>query len=221
MLHARDDFLADIAALAEIEPAEIVHVGVMREGVAKGEVAPDLGDTQTDAVGVIGRLVHFIRARTGERGFFGEDRAPAERGEAGVGEDDAIDRRRLSAPERHDLARRALIGDRHLGAQPIERHALHEVGDAVERQIEQETVAVGHDEEVGLDLSLRREQRAEAGLALRRARHIVRHDVLQEALAVGACDPHYAAIAEPCMRPITHRHGSHARRGVVRPRALP
>src|SRR3984885_14655544 len=50
VLHARNDLLADIAALVEIDPMEEVEIGVVREGVAIGEIEPALrrsyGDTQ-------------------------------------------------------------------------------------------------------------------------------------------------------------------------------
>ena len=39
MLHARDDFLADKAALLEIDPVQLVEQRLMREGVAEGIVA--------------------------------------------------------------------------------------------------------------------------------------------------------------------------------------
>src|SRR5579883_3438444 len=38
MLHARDHFLADEAALLEVDAAELVHIGFMREGIVVGEV---------------------------------------------------------------------------------------------------------------------------------------------------------------------------------------
>ena len=51
MLHARNDFLADIAALVEIDPMEKIEIGVVREGVRIGEIQAALGrpdgDTET------------------------------------------------------------------------------------------------------------------------------------------------------------------------------
>ena len=53
MLHARHHLLADVAALAEIDAGELVHVGVVGEGVAEGEVDAAFGDAERDAVGVV------------------------------------------------------------------------------------------------------------------------------------------------------------------------
>ena len=59
MAHARDDLLADIAALVEIDAMQQVEVGVMREGVAIGEIDAALRHADADAqrlvvVGVLG-----------------------------------------------------------------------------------------------------------------------------------------------------------------------
>ena len=49
MLHARDDLLADVAALVEIDAVEQVEVGVVREGVAVGEIDAALRHADGDA----------------------------------------------------------------------------------------------------------------------------------------------------------------------------
>src|SRR5580704_848109 len=54
MVHAADDLLADIAALLEIDAAEHIHQSLVWESLAKGEILASRGDTQRDAMGVIG-----------------------------------------------------------------------------------------------------------------------------------------------------------------------
>ena len=53
MLHARDDFLADIAAFGEIDAAELVHVGLVRKGVAIAEIEAALRHAERDAVRLV------------------------------------------------------------------------------------------------------------------------------------------------------------------------
>ncbi len=54
MLHARDDLLADIAALLEADAAGLVEQHVMREGVAELVVGPAFGNAVGDAQGLPG-----------------------------------------------------------------------------------------------------------------------------------------------------------------------
>ena len=53
MLHARDHLLADIAAFGEIDAAELVHVGLVREGVAVAEIDAALRNAERDAVRLV------------------------------------------------------------------------------------------------------------------------------------------------------------------------
>ena len=53
MLHARDDLLADIAALVEIDPVEKIEIGVVREGVRIGEIEAALGRADGDAQALV------------------------------------------------------------------------------------------------------------------------------------------------------------------------
>ena len=53
MLHARDDFLADIAAFGEIDAAELVHVGLVREGVAVAEIEAALRHAERYAMRLV------------------------------------------------------------------------------------------------------------------------------------------------------------------------
>jgi hypothetical protein len=61
MLGARHDFLADIAALVEIDAAELIHVSFMGKGVAINEINPAARYAERDAV-------RFIVLRARQRG---------------------------------------------------------------------------------------------------------------------------------------------------------
>ncbi len=53
MLHARDDLLADIAALVEIDAGKTVHVGLVRERIAVHEIEPAARHAERDAMGLV------------------------------------------------------------------------------------------------------------------------------------------------------------------------
>jgi hypothetical protein len=53
MLHARDDFLADIAAFAEIDAVQLVEQGFVREGFAEAIIQAAFRDAKSYAIGVI------------------------------------------------------------------------------------------------------------------------------------------------------------------------
>ena len=53
MLHARHHLLADIAALVEIDAGELIHVGLVREGIAIDEVEPAARHAKRDAVRLV------------------------------------------------------------------------------------------------------------------------------------------------------------------------
>ena len=53
MLYARHDFLADIAALGEINAAELIHIGFMGKRVALGKVEAAGRHTERDAMCLI------------------------------------------------------------------------------------------------------------------------------------------------------------------------
>ena len=55
VLDARDDLLADEAALGEIDALELIHVGLVREGIAVDEVGPAARHPERDAVRLIVR----------------------------------------------------------------------------------------------------------------------------------------------------------------------
>src|SRR5690606_32039012 len=65
MLHARNDLLPDIAALAEADAICLVQKNVVREGIAKLIVLAAFGDAMGDAQAVPGRwIVAFLCGRT-------------------------------------------------------------------------------------------------------------------------------------------------------------
>ena len=67
MLHARHHLLADVAAFVEIDAGELVHVGLVREGVAIDEVEPAARHAQRDAVRLVGRRLEQLCAKVGRR----------------------------------------------------------------------------------------------------------------------------------------------------------
>ena len=73
MLHARHHLLADIAALVEIDAGELVHVGLVREGVAVDEVEPAARHAERDAVRLVGLRLDQLGAEIG-RGLLGQMR---------------------------------------------------------------------------------------------------------------------------------------------------
>ena len=88
MLDARDHLLPDIAAFVEIDAGELVHVGLVREGVAIDEIHAAARHAERDAVRLDRLGVGEPRAEIG--GCLGgqmrrQHAAHAERGQARVG----------------------------------------------------------------------------------------------------------------------------------------
>ena len=67
MLHPRHHFLADITAFGEIDAAELIHVGLMREGVAVTEISAAPRHAKRDAVRFIVARIDQYRAELGCR----------------------------------------------------------------------------------------------------------------------------------------------------------
>ncbi len=65
VLHARDHLLADEAALVEVDAAELVHVGLVRERIAVDEVEAAARDAERDAVRLVDRRLDQVRAEIG------------------------------------------------------------------------------------------------------------------------------------------------------------
>ena len=103
MFHARDDLLADIAALFEIDAVEEVEVRVVRKRVAIDEIDAALRDAGADAQAPRTALAVPVADRDRLRAR--QNRAPAEAGIARVGVDD--DARRIFRRARPRRRRRA------------------------------------------------------------------------------------------------------------------
>ena len=73
VLHARDHLLADEAALVEVDAAELVHVGLVRERIAVDEVEAAARHAERDAVRLVGRGIEQLGAEVG-RGLGGQVR---------------------------------------------------------------------------------------------------------------------------------------------------
>src|SRR5262249_15951251 len=83
------------------------------------------------------------------------DGAMAELREARIRGDEAIKARRIAAPESENLPVRGQVGDLDLGSQPIKGQPLDEVGNQPRRQVEQEALPIGKNDEIEKDLALR------------------------------------------------------------------
>ena len=67
VLHPRHHLLTDIAAFSEIDAGELVHVGLVREGVAVAEIDPAARHAKRDAVRLVFARIDEIRAEIGSR----------------------------------------------------------------------------------------------------------------------------------------------------------
>ena len=65
MLHPRHHFLADKAALLEVDAAELIHVGLVRKGVAIGEIDTAMGHAERDPVRVVSGGIGELGAKLG------------------------------------------------------------------------------------------------------------------------------------------------------------
>ena len=200
MLHARDDLLTDVAAFVEIDPAQLIHQGFVREGVAEGEVLAAFRNAERDAVSVVGPLPLRRRAAVG----CGDDGAPAERGQARIVADEAglQIRSRGIIPAGKDARGARAVLDGGLGAQPVEAEPLGEVSRFGARAIEMiGAVRSGEDDEIEQDLALRAEQGAEARPPDRDAVEIAGQKAVEKAFGLLARNLDDAAVGET-----GHRH---------------
>ena len=208
MLHARHHLLADVAALVEIDAVELVHVGLVREGVAVDEIEPAARHAERDAVRLVGGGLDQLRRRDRPRPPWPDAAAACTRwpsaGSRGSAIDQAVFGRRRSPSQ---TAITPSTSDRsstdHLGAQLVEIELLDERRRERARAIEEEAAAVlGRrlgDDEIDDDLALRRQQRGEA--RLRRASPwsmSVVSSPLRKVARVGAGDLDHAAVGEKC-----------------------
>ena len=103
------------------------------------------------------------------REFLRDQNPPAERGVARIGEGQIGLHRGLAVPGREHAEAVGQIFDRDLGAQPVEAELVGEALRQRARAVDQEAAAMAGgrfgDQEIGRDLALRRQQRAEAAEA--------------------------------------------------------
>ena len=139
MPHARNDFLADVAALFEIDAVQEIEIDVVRKDVAIGEIDAALGRDRVDAQRLVSRQ---MRRAEGGGLRTRQDRPRAEARIARVGIDDGVLRGVLRlAPERDDAEPGALVGDGDLGAQLVEAEPPGEIGRLDGGAIDEETRA--------------------------------------------------------------------------------
>ena len=123
MLHARHHLLADIAALGEVDAAELVHVGLVGEGVAVAEIEAALRHAERDAVRLV---IGGIDQRGAELGRGGRDEmrrqhhAQAERRQARIGKTQALFGRAGAVPGREHAEHRGKVLDHHLRAKFVD-----------------------------------------------------------------------------------------------------
>ena len=164
MLHARNHFLADIAALGEIDAAELVHVGLVREGVAVAEIDAAVRDAERDAVRFVFAGLDNRRAKLGGRlggAMRRQHDAQPECGQARIGVAEADAGRAVAIPCRQHAKDLGQIFDDHASAQLVEVELVdHRFGERA-RDVEEEAAAIARrrlsNDEIRDDLALRRQ----------------------------------------------------------------
>ena len=189
VMHARDHFLPDEAALPEGDTAVEVHQHVVRKGVGEREVAAGLRNGGIDAQPVI------VFARGLRRAF----------GPAVVAAPDVLARAKprvlhaafgCLAPADGD-GRLVDRRDLRLGAQLVERQAPGEAGGVRPGGLDAKAVLSGtRDQEVEQDLALRREQGAGTGFSGCQRGEIGGQDALQQRTGIRSCDFDEASVGQ-------------------------
>ena len=178
-------------------PLKQIHVGVVREDVAIGEIDAPLGHAETDAQ----RLIFAdLGLPHGHRRGARHNGARAQRGGARIGVDEPARRLRLASPNGDDPIVGAFVGDRDLGAQLVDRKPLGEIGRTGAIAIEEIGGASfggrADDEEVEQNLALRGQQRSVACFAKLERLDVVGQKIVKEAGGVLAADAHDAPVLE-------------------------
>jgi hypothetical protein len=214
MLHARDHFLPDIAALAEGDAAKLVHQRLMREGElpAIAEIAAAGRYAQPDPVRVI-----IVLGSASQRGNVRRinNGALAHAGMARIGEDNAAIGSECTAVDRgHDRSRVGQVLDNDLGAQLVEHQPAGKIGQHGARHIDQEAAAIlfrqRDDEEIDDDLALRGQQRAIAGDLRGDEIEIIAEQPVEEAARIRTSHLEHAAV-----RQVRGRFGAAGHRGGI------
>ena len=170
MLDARHHFLPDIAALGEVDAVELVHVGLVREGIAVNEIEPAARHAERDAMRFVGAWPRPVPRRD-RPPLPAPDAAAASRAcpaPAAAGRDSISPYSVVPAPSQ--IASTPSVAERssssHLGAQLVEVELSHQIARERARTIEKKAAAVlrrrFRDDAIDDDLALRREQGGKA-----------------------------------------------------------
>ena len=171
MLHSAHHFLADIAALLEVDAAEEIHADIVREHAVGREISTLL-------------CYPFGNPRRGIGIVGGGPVAPVR----GVADHHCV--RRVPGPA--DPVRFPQVSDLDGGPELIHPHALEErIGDAL-IDIEPERVIGVATEAFGLNLALRRQQ-GPPDIGTRLGDDPAGHDVEQQLLGIGPRKPEQGA----------------------------
>ncbi len=196
MLHARHDFLADIAALVEVDAIDAVEIGFVRKRVAVSEVDAALRHAGFDAARFVTRHVGV----NASRGLARHIGAVAERVRARIAHQYAFRDGGGAIEISDDRGGIGTIFDRDLCAQFVEAEPFGKLACLVALAIDQERARTirfdGDNDHIEQDLALWRKQRRIARFPRGNLRHIVGNDILQERLGVRSADAEHAAIRE-------------------------
>ena len=202
MLHPRGDLLADIAALFEIDPVELVEAVFQQQRLLGHQVPPPVGYAIGDAERVVIRARRFFDAGAPQRRFAARaDHPRAERRGARIGEDfGALNAARLRlravAEQRMDRVGQRGI-DRHVGAQLVHRQPLRQRRTRIRLAVEAERGVPPEDQEVEEILALGGQQGGVDRRAGVQPADVVGDQPLEEAARVAARDRQDGPIVEP------------------------
>lgn len=204
MLHARDHLLADEAALGEVDSVQLIEQGLVGKGLAEAVVQPTFRDAEPDAHGVVVLLRPGRAAKVAHVRASSKQNANPEFGEPRVGvRDGAFRDARNTAPSRRDRESR-LLADLDLRPETVEGEPLCQLASLVFGDIEQESVAGGHDKKIEKDFPLRAEQAGMDRLAILRLADIAGNQPLQIFACVGTRDAKNAAAGKKRRMAMAH-----------------
>src|SRR5262249_17980704 len=160
----------DEAALIEVDAAQLVHVALMRKGIAVGEVEAAARHPERDAMSLVGRRVDELGAQVGCR-LAGKVRrqhaAQAQGRKPRTLVAQTIFGGGIAVPDREHTEYIGQVLDYDLGPELVEVEPLQHRRRKRARAIQEEPAAVGswrlHQDEIDNDLTLRSKQRGKAG----------------------------------------------------------
>jgi hypothetical protein len=193
VLHARDDLLADVAALVEVDSVQLIHEGFVRKGVAEAKILRPFRHAKSDAMSVVDGRVD-VRPQFAE----GHDGAPSEFGKAWiVGSKRKLVRPAAPAPADDNGPRVGEVGDGGLGAQLVKAEAPGEIGRLRLRAIEEvAALRILEEDEIEEDFAMRAEEAAIARLTGRETVEIAGQQPVEKGFGVLARDRDNAAVGE-------------------------